>query len=162
MSEHTGVEAFTAGLNYTMLVVTCRDHDVRAGCLVGFHTQTSIDPVRLLVCLSRNNVTTRVAARAEYLALHQLASADADLAELFGEHSAEETDKFAVCDWSDGPHGVPVLDRAAAWLVGRIASVSDGGDHAVFALDPVAAGRRCDSPSLSLADLPPLQPGQQA
>jgi len=162
MTDSSGVEAFIGGLNYTMLVVTCHADGRRAGCLVGFTTQTSIDPPRFLVCLSRANVTTRVAARAEYLAVHQLGLQDVDLARLFGEHTAEEEDKFSQCAWSDGPHGVPILDRAAAWMVGRVLSISDGGDHAEFQLEPVAGHRRSYARPLTLTDLPPMDPGQEA
>jgi flavin reductase (DIM6/NTAB) family NADH-FMN oxidoreductase RutF len=162
MTDSPGVEAFIDGLNYTMLVVTCSADGQRAGCLVGFTTQTSIDPPRFLVCLSRSNVTTRVAARAQYLAVHQLALQDVDLARLFGEHTGEEEDKFTRCAWRDGPHGVPILDRAAAWMVGRVLSIGNGGDHAEFLLEPVAAHRNSDARALTLADLPPLDPGQEA
>jgi flavin reductase (DIM6/NTAB) family NADH-FMN oxidoreductase RutF len=162
MSEHSGVEAFIGGLNYTMLVVTCRADDQPAGCLVGFTTQTSIDPPRFLVCLSRTNVTTRVAARAEHLAVHQLGREDVDLARLFGEHTAEDENKFTRCAWTDGPHGVPILDRAVAWMVGRVLSIGDGGDHAEFLLEPVDGHRRRYARALMFTDLPHLDPGQEA
>jgi flavin reductase (DIM6/NTAB) family NADH-FMN oxidoreductase RutF len=162
MSEQSDFEAFIGGLNYTMLVVTCRADEQRAGCLIGFSTQTSIDPPRFLVCLSRSNVTTRVAARAEYLAVHQLTREDVDLARLFGEKTGEDEDKFAQCAWSDGPHGVPILDRAPAWMVGRILSIGDGGDHAEFLLEPVESRRRVYARPLTLTDLPSLEPGQEA
>jgi flavin reductase (DIM6/NTAB) family NADH-FMN oxidoreductase RutF len=162
MSEPSDADAFFAGLNYTMLVVTCRAGDQRAGCLIGFSTQTSIDPPRFLVCLSRNNVTTKVAAQAQYLGVHQLGREDLDLARLFGEHTAEDEDKFAQCAWTDGPHGVPILERAPAWLVGRVLSIGDGGDHAEFLLAPVATRRRVFARPLTLTDLPHLEPGHEA
>ena len=39
------------------LVVTAAAGDDREGCLVGFATQASIDPPRILVCLSVENAT---------------------------------------------------------------------------------------------------------
>jgi flavin reductase (DIM6/NTAB) family NADH-FMN oxidoreductase RutF len=52
--DHVG-ETFltiTTGLDYTMVVVTAQADAGPAGCLVGFSTQSSIDPPRFLVCLS--------------------------------------------------------------------------------------------------------------
>jgi flavin reductase (DIM6/NTAB) family NADH-FMN oxidoreductase RutF len=46
-------ETFTkimGSLDYPMLVVTAAAAGERAGCLVGFATQASIDPARFLVC----------------------------------------------------------------------------------------------------------------
>ena len=42
--------ALTSALDYPMFIVTVAPDGGRAGCLVGFATQCSIDPVRFLVC----------------------------------------------------------------------------------------------------------------
>ena len=52
-------------LDYPMFVVTTVHDGDRAGCMVGFTTQASIDPPRMLVCLSEKNYTHRVAESAE-------------------------------------------------------------------------------------------------
>ena len=49
MTSDDGLDTFVGGLDYPMYVVTTRVGDDRAGCLVGFTTQTSIDPQRFLV-----------------------------------------------------------------------------------------------------------------
>ena len=152
---------FVEGLNYTMFLVTTTDGTRRDGCLVGFTTQTSIDPIQFLVCLSRNNMTTRIAARNHYVAVHQIGPDQKPLARLFGEESGEWTDKLAQCAWSDGPHGVPVLDGVPAWFVARIEDILDLGDHAGLLVAPVAAaGTRV--PGLTFTDLRDLEPGQTA
>lgn len=156
------LDAFVAGLNYSMLLVTTRHDDLRSGCLVGFGTQTSIDPFRYLVCLSRSNATTRVAARAEALVLHQIGAEQQELARLFGAESAEWTDKFGSCRWSDGPLGLPVLDGCPAWLAGRIVEWLDLGDHAGALFAPVAASRTQPGRGLTFAELAPMEPGQEA
>ncbi len=58
------------GLEYSMFIVTVRAGRQQAGCLVGFGCQRSIDPPRVLVCLSRKNHTHRLAASAEAVAVH--------------------------------------------------------------------------------------------
>ncbi|HET7531371.1 MAG TPA: flavin reductase family protein [Mycobacteriales bacterium] len=145
-----------------MYVVTTRAGDERAGCLVGFTTQTSIDPVRFLVCISDVNATARVVAQATYVVVHQLARDEKDLARLFGEESEDWTDKFARCAWHDGPYDVPVLDASPAWFVGRIVERLDVGDHTGLLLVPVATGGRSDGAILTFRQLADLHPGHPA
>lgn len=142
-----------ARANPAMVVVTVATADERDGCLVGFHTQSSIDPWRYTVFLSRRNATTRLASRAEHLCVHFLHAGQRDLAERFGAVTADDgVDKFAGLDWVPGPDGLtPRLVAVDDWLCGRIESVGDAvpggtgdGDHLPFVLGHVAghAGRR--------------------
>ncbi len=156
------LDAFVRGLDYTMLLVTTRHERARSGALVGFSTQTSIDPFRFLVCLSHKNLTTRVAEGATHLAVHQFGPDQLALARLFGEHSGDDVDKFARCAWTDGPEGVPILDGCPAWMVGEITARLDLGDHHGMLLAPVAAARARDSGAVTFSELPDLDPGHEA
>jgi flavin reductase (DIM6/NTAB) family NADH-FMN oxidoreductase RutF len=138
MSDTT-FETIVSRLDYPMVVVTTVHGGARAGCLVGFHSQCSIDPPRYAVWISKVNHTARVAMRARTFALHFLDDTPAshDLAELFGGHSDDSDDKFAQCAWHEGPDGVPLLDACPTRVVGRRASLlDDTGDHACFVLVP--------------------------
>jgi flavin reductase (DIM6/NTAB) family NADH-FMN oxidoreductase RutF len=156
------LDAFVGALDYPMYVVTTRAGDDRAGCLVGFSTQTSIDPPRFLVCISEVNATARTVSAATHVAVHQIKRTDKELARLFGEESEDWTDKFARCAWHDGPHGVPLLDGAAAWFVGEIAERLDLGDHCGLVLVPVAVGDRSDGDILTFQQLADLDAGHPA
>jgi flavin reductase (DIM6/NTAB) family NADH-FMN oxidoreductase RutF len=160
--DSSALQQFTAGLDYSMLIVTTRHEDIRAGCLIGFSTQTSIDPWRMLVCLSRKNTTTRVAAQAGVIAVHRLGREQLGLARLFGEESGEWTDKFARCAWRDGPRGMPVLAECPAWFVGEIVSIDDVGDHAGVLVAAVAAGGSGTGDPLTFSAVTDLEPGQEA
>jgi flavin reductase (DIM6/NTAB) family NADH-FMN oxidoreductase RutF len=126
-------------LEYSMFIVTARAGDEPLGCLVGFASQTSIDPPRFVVCLSHNNHTYRRGREAEALGVHCVPADAEDLAELFGGQTADEIDKFARCAWHEGPHGVPIIDRCENWFVGRVVDRIEAGDHDAFLLEPVAA-----------------------
>jgi flavin reductase (DIM6/NTAB) family NADH-FMN oxidoreductase RutF len=130
VSTQEGFEDLAGSLDYPMFLVTTAAGPERAGCLVGFATQTSIQPIRFLVCLSRANRTTQVAARALWLAVHVLREGDEDFARRFGEHSAADgIDKFAGVEWEPGPSQVPVL-AGLDCVVGRITQrIPSFGDH---------------------------------
>ncbi|HWD75631.1 MAG TPA: flavin reductase family protein [Solirubrobacteraceae bacterium] len=152
----------TGELDYFMLVVTTVGRGRRAGCLVGFSTQCSIDPPRFLVCLSDKNHTTRVAADAEALAVHFLPDTADDLAELFGSQTGDTVDKFARCRWHTGPAGLPILDACGRWFAGRILERRRLGDHIGFLLEPFAAERRDDEGTFAFHRAKRLEPGHEA
>jgi flavin reductase (DIM6/NTAB) family NADH-FMN oxidoreductase RutF len=154
-------DRFVDGLDYPMLVVTVAHDGERSGCLVGFATQCSIDPPRLLVCLSKANHTYRLARDAGLVAVHLPARDQHDLAELFGGETEDEVDKFERCDWAEGPGGTPLLATPRR-LVGRVLARHDLGDHVGFLLDPVSAEHLDDRPPLTLGMVGDVDPGHPA
>ncbi len=143
-----------------MYVVTAQDGSVRAGCLVGFACQVSIQPERFLVAISAANHTHRIAATASVLALHLLPSSAVELACLFGESTGDSVDKFAKCRFHDGPGGVPILDDAIGVLVGRVLDRIDFGDHTGHLLEPISASvAATHAPPYSLEQARGMRPG---
>jgi flavin reductase (DIM6/NTAB) family NADH-FMN oxidoreductase RutF len=132
--------AALADLDYPVAVVTCSDGESRrSGCLVGFLTQCSIHPPRLLVCISRTNHTHPVALVATHLAVHWPSATQREMAELFGGRTGDEVDKFASCRWHAGAGGAPILEDCSRWIVGRVLERHPAGDHTAFLLEPVDA-----------------------
>lgn len=154
-------DRFADGLDHPMLVVTVAGDAERSGCLVGFATQCSIDPPRFLVCVSKANHTYRLARDADLVAVHVLGHDQHDLAELFGGETDDEVDKFARCDWSEGPGGTALLATPRR-LVGRVLARHDLGDHVGLLLDPVSAERLDDRPPLTLTMVVDIDPGHPA
>src|SRR5688572_30127357 len=115
-----GFGELVASTDPAMVVVTVAADGEVDGCLVGFHSQCSIDPPRHAVWLSVANRTYALAQRATHLAVHRLGSGDRDVAELFGGVTGDDVDKLARCAWESGPSGVPLLERCRARFVGRI------------------------------------------
>lgn len=158
------VDQVLAELDYPVFVVTTVDRDSgeRAGCLVGFVTQCSIDPMRFVVCLSVRNHTYRVAQRSDTLALHLVGPDHRDLAELFASTTGDEIDKFARCEWTPGPGGVPLLTGASRWFVGTILDRFALGDHTGVLVAPTAAHVSDAEPPLTFASVRHLSPGHDA
>ncbi len=150
-------------LDYTMFVVTTQADGEPSGCLVGFATQTSMQPPRFLAGLSRANHTCRVAARSEHLAVHVLSRRHIGLAHLFGGQTGDQVNKFDHCSWHSGPEDMPILDDAVAWFVGKTLKRIDLGDHIGYLLEPVAgdATEHCDD-LVSFPDVADMEPGHEA
>jgi flavin reductase (DIM6/NTAB) family NADH-FMN oxidoreductase RutF len=149
-----------SSLNAPLIVVTTAAGQERAGCLVGFHSQSSIEPSRYCVWLSKANHTYRVALQSTHLAVHFLTSADLPLAERFGTLTGDSTDKFAGLRVRQGPGGVPVLGQCPRWLAGaRTALLDEGGDHVCVVAEPVAAHTAGPFQPLRLAQAAGLVPG---
>lgn len=156
-------EALVSLLDYPMFVVTTRAGDVMSGCLVGFASQTSINPPRFLIGLSKRNLTFRVAQDATHLAVHVVARAHVDLARLFGGETGDEVNKFDRCTWHSGPEGMPILDDAGAWFVGKIVRRFEVGDHVGHLLEPIAGQSPRDFHDwTTFADVRDITPGHGA
>jgi flavin reductase (DIM6/NTAB) family NADH-FMN oxidoreductase RutF len=156
------VHALVSDLDYPMFIVTVTDGRERAGCLVGFATQCSIDPPRFLICLSDKNRTYRVAQGAEVAVVH-LVPAQADgLAELFGSQTGDDVDKFARCDWQPGPAGTPVLDACGNWFAGRVLDRVPAGDHEALLLEPFEAASDGDGEPFTFHRAKRMEPGHEA
>ncbi|MDQ4148790.1 MAG: flavin reductase family protein [Actinomycetota bacterium] len=157
------LERFLEKLDFPMFIVTCRAGDESSGCLVGFVTQCSMDPTRVLVCLSKKNHTYRVATGASVLAIHLVPHDALDIVELFGSETGDETDKFSRCRWSRGPEDVPLLDACPSRIIGRIVDRTDVGDHVAFLIEPfeAAAGNERIF-TFGMARAEALEPGHPA
>jgi flavin reductase (DIM6/NTAB) family NADH-FMN oxidoreductase RutF len=122
--------SIAGSLNPPLVVVTTAAQGERAGCLVGFHSQSSIEPLRYSLWVSKANHTYRVALHATAFAMHFLTVADLELAELFGGRSGDDVDKFAEISWRPGLDDVPLLDALPHRLqLRRVALLDEGGDH---------------------------------
>ena len=155
-------DALVGDLDSPMLIVTVCGRGERSGCLVGFATQASIDPSRFLVCLSHANRTYRVGRDAELLGVHFVPEEQAALAELFGGETGDEIDKFARCEWTEGPSGTPLLEACPNRFVGRVLARLDAGDHDAILLEPVLAERGTDSDEFSFHRAKAIDPGHEA
>jgi flavin reductase (DIM6/NTAB) family NADH-FMN oxidoreductase RutF len=155
----TPFQKLALALDPPMFIVTATDGEERSGCLIGFATQCSVKPSRFLACLSEHNRTYDVATRAELLVVHLVPSGAQDLAELFGEETGDEIDKFAHTPWHEGPGGTPVLDRCENWFAGRILDRYAVGDHRAHLLEPIEAQTDGGERGLTFREVRDLDPG---
>jgi flavin reductase (DIM6/NTAB) family NADH-FMN oxidoreductase RutF len=153
-----------ASLDVPMLVVTASDAARVGGCLVGFSGQSSIDPSRYVVHLSKVNHTYRVARRASHLMVHFLSRDQLDLARHFGELTGDETAKFDGVRWRAGPDGhTPRLVDCKTYLWGRIERrPAVDGDHGQFVLEPLSTRIAADFEPMRYHQVRHFDPGHPA
>lgn len=155
-----GLGAIMSALDAPLVVVTTAQAQERAGCLVGFHCQSSIEPARYGVWMSKANHTYRVALRSTHLAIHFLTAADLWLAERFGTLTGDRIDKFAGLPVRPGPGQVPVLEQCSHWLAARRGTLLDeGGDHVCLITEPVEVHTDGPFEPLRLSRAAHLEPG---
>ena len=158
-----GFDELMAQVATAMVIVTVSVDGEASGCLVGFHTQCSINPRRYALWLSKANHTYELALRAHTLAVHFLDDGDGPLAELFGGLTGDEVDKFERTGWAPGPGGVPLLDDCGHRLVlARHAFFDAGEDHVCLVGDPIAASIDDGFAPLRLTDVDYIEPGHEA
>jgi flavin reductase (DIM6/NTAB) family NADH-FMN oxidoreductase RutF len=122
----------------TVTVVTATGTGTDGGRPVGFtatsFTSVSLHPPLVSFCVGCRSSCWPVLRAAEYVAVHLLDAGQADLARTFATGAI---DRFAAFGWRPGPFGVPLLNRALGWLVGRVAARVTAGDHAIVLAEPV-------------------------
>jgi len=143
-----------------LVVLTTRAEDEPAGCLIGFHAQSSITPQHYCLWLSKANHTYRASLRATRFALHFLTDGDLAVAERFGTLTGERTDKFAGLDLEYDDHGVPLLRACPNRMtLQRIAILDDGGDHVCLTTIVTSAQTRGAFAPLRVSGAGHLTPG---
>ena len=163
MKDPEAFDAIMARVDPPLVVVTTTNGRERAGCVVGFHAQSGIDPHSLSVWLSKANHTFRVGTTADLFAVHFLTIADRETAELFGTTTGDEVDKFERCGWQPGPDEVPLLDACPNRVVGRkVALLDTGDDHVCLVLHPVEASHAGEFTPLRVSDAGGLDAGHEA
>ena len=156
----SGLDDLMGSVDSPLIVVTTSAEGERAGCLVGFHSQASIDPEHYCFWLSKANHTYRVALRSERFAVHFLTDVDRESARHFGSLSGMETDKFAGLDFTVTEDGVPLLaDLPNRLIVERIAMLDDGSDHVCLTARVIATEFGQSFTPLRPSQLGDLSPG---
>jgi len=110
-------------------VVTAIGPGGPAGMTTNAVTSLSIEPRLLLVCFATGARTLEVVRESRRFAVNILRAGDEDLAAVFAS-KVVGPQKFADVTHAE-EHGVPVLDRALAWVACDLLELRPGGDHEI-------------------------------
>ncbi|MFC0527600.1 flavin reductase family protein [Phytohabitans kaempferiae] len=121
----------------SVAVITTAGEDRPVGITATSFTSVSLRPPLVSFCVDRGSSSFPVFDAAAHVAVHLLGADQEDVARTF---ATSGIDRFAETAWRPGPHGVPLLDRALAWLVCRVATRVVAGDHVIVLAAPETAG----------------------
>ncbi|HYH90406.1 MAG TPA: flavin reductase family protein [Solirubrobacteraceae bacterium] len=110
-------------------VVTAIGPGGPAGLTTNAVTSLSLEPRLLLVCFEGRSRTLEVVRASRRFAVNVLRAGDEELAAVFAS-KAVGPQKFADVTHTE-EHGVPVLDRALAWIACDLLELRPGGDHEI-------------------------------
>lgn len=98
-------------------------------------TSVSLRPPLVSFCLDRGSSSWPTLERAAHVGVHLLGEDQHEVARTF---ATSGIDRFAAhTGWRYGPHGVPLLDSAVAWLLCRVTERVTAGDHAIVLAEPL-------------------------
>ncbi|HEY8169516.1 MAG TPA: flavin reductase family protein [Candidatus Limnocylindria bacterium] len=130
-------------------VIAARHGPLLAGMTANAIASISVDPPLLMASVSRRAETHRAIIGSHAFAVSVLASDQQELAECFAQPlTAAKLTRFCDAAWHEAETGSPILEGALAYYDCRLNVHHDGGDHAIFLGDVVAAGYREDASPL--------------
>lgn len=113
-------------------IVTAIGPDGPAGMTTNAVTSLSLNPLLLIVCFETRSRTLEVVRTSRRFGVNVLRAEDEPLATVFASKRVGP-EKFEVLTdhgWREA-HGVPVLDRALAWIACELRELLPGGDHEI-------------------------------
>lgn len=117
------------------VVTTVKDRTPE-GMTVNSVTAVSLDPILVLVCLTRDSRTAEAVQHSGRFVLNILRHDQHDISNQFARRAADHFTGIQVQHTSDG---LPLIDGAIGHLVCDVARYLDGGDH-VIVLGSVESG----------------------
>ena len=122
-------------------IVTSTGPGGPAGMTTNAVTSLSLDPLLLVVCFEQRSRTLEVVRTSRRFGVNILRAGDEELAVVFASKRVgpEKFEALTQHRWSE-LHGVPVLDRALAWVACELRELLPGGDHEIGVGEVVGTG----------------------
>ena len=117
----TGVTILTTALGEEMRGMTAN-----AVCSV------SLDPLLVLVCVSKQARTHAVLSESRVFALNVLAEEQEHVARLFADDAVDAAHSLTGLSYRRGVTGAPILTDCLAYVDSRVVAAYVGGDHTIF------------------------------
>lgn len=141
-------------ISYGLFVLVARQGDKDNACIINVAQQVSSDPLQLIICVNKSNLTHDMILRTLKFNLCPL-SEEATMKPFqhFGFQSGRDVDKFAGCEQElRTENGLLYLPKFINAVISCIVTKSiDLGSHAMFIAMPLEARILSDSPSITYA-----------
>lgn len=123
------VSKFVSGVT----VVTTADERGFHGVTVSSFCSLSLDPPLILVCIDKSIQSHDLITSAPRFAVNILSRGQTFLAEQFSGQTPLADPGFSRVPHHLSESGLPLIDRAVAWIECQAWGTYDGGDHTIFA-----------------------------
>ncbi len=121
-------------ISYGLYIVSSAKDGKLAGQIANTVFQVTHEPVKIAVCLNKQNTTHEFVKHSRVLAVSVLEK-DTPLSFIgrFGFKSSRDFNKFEGVEYKIGKSGAPiVLDHAVAYIEAKVVSECDVGSHTLF------------------------------
>jgi flavin reductase (DIM6/NTAB) family NADH-FMN oxidoreductase RutF/rubredoxin len=124
-------------ITYGLYVVTSVKDGKLNGQISNTVFQLTDPPLRIAVCLNRNNLTHEFISATGRFAVSVLGWDQSDMVRTFGYKSGRVADKFAGVSYVMGKNGCPILCNCMAYLEASVlpGKIMDVGTHDLFAAE---------------------------
>lgn len=121
-------------LSYGLYIISTKDEDRSAGCVVNTFQQVTSSPMQVSVTLNKENATTgHILNSGRFVAACLSQEATMDLIGTFGFHCSNDRDKFEGFETTEDHEGVAyVREGVAARFSVRVVQTVDVGTHIMF------------------------------
>lgn len=109
-------------------IVTVPSSDGPVGITANSFASVSLDPPLVLWSPARSSRRFAYFSDAPHFAIHVLGAEHRPVCEAF----TRSRSAFDAVDWSEGPHGVPLINGMAARLECSLEAAYDAGDHLII------------------------------
>lgn len=119
---------------YGLYIVSSKDEEGAAACLVNTVTQVTAEPIQVVVSVNKDNVTCgRIAASGHFAVTVLDESADMPFIGRFGFRSSADIDKFEGLSCATDEFGdVYTTDHCCGMCACAVRQTVDAGTHLVF------------------------------
>lgn len=141
-------------ISYGLFVLVARQDDKDNACIINVAQQVTSDPLQLMICVNKQNLTHDMILRTLKFNLCPL-SEEATMKPFqhFGFQSGKTVDKFAECEVElRTDNGLRYLPKYINSVISCVVTKSiDLGTHTMFIAMPMEAKVLSDSPSITYA-----------
>ena len=141
-------------ISYGLFVLVARQGDKDNACIINVAQQVTSDPLQLMICVNKQNLTHDMILRTLKFNLCPL-SEEATMKPFqhFGFQSGKTVDKFAECETElRTENGLRYLPKFINSVISCVVTKSiDLGTHTMFIAMPMEARVLSDSPSITYA-----------
>ncbi len=120
-------------------VLTAQHDGKTNGTTVAWVTPVSFEPLLVMVSLAGIRYSHELVKKSGYFGINVLGSGESEAAKHFGFNSGRDRNKFEGYNFSTSENGLPILEKAMAYIECRVVNSFPADEHTMFVGEVVEA-----------------------